>query len=251
MGDGNGRVENQSLARGLEVLTILVDEHRPMSPTEIAQRVGIHQSSASRILAGLGQAGFVRKTTGRRFTPDFGVLTLSSAVHDFDLIQKPRAAMEEAARRNPGAMFSLGMMWRDHIIYFLRTKDGSETVDFIGSGYPLHLSTPGLRLLLDMPEAEALTALRKSRDRHGWEQRTEQVPATEEEALSAVRSLLSHDLLILDGWANPLNMGGAIPLATDGPVALSITTRSSGTSRSDLALTLHEVRHEIQQALQA
>lgn len=231
------------------MLTILVDEHRPMSPTEIAERVGIHQSSASRILAALGQAGFVRKTSGRRFTPDFGVLTLSSAVHDFDLIHKPRSVIEEAARRNPGAMFSLGMMWRDHIIYFLRAKDGAETVDFIGSGYPLHLSTPGLRLLLDMPEADALRALRKSRDRHGWEQTTDQVPATEEEALSNARKLLTHDLLILDGLANPRNMAGAIPLATDEPVALSMTTRASSTSPSELALTLHEVRHEVQKSL--
>lgn len=242
---------NQSLARGLQVLTILVDAHRPMSPTEIAQRIGIHQSSASRILAGLSEAGFVRKTNGRRFTPDFGVLTLSSAVHDFDLINKPRAVMEEAARRTPGAMLSLGMLWRDHIIYFLRTKAGSETVDFIGSGYPLHLSTPGLRLLLDLPEAEAVQVLRQSRDRHGWEQTTDQVPATEEEALTAARTHLSHDLLLLDGWANPVNMGGAIPLATAEPVALSITIPAAQTTRSDLALTLHEVRHEIHQALQA
>jgi len=242
---------NQSLARGLEVLTILVDEHRPMSPTEIAQRIGIHQTSASRILAELRQVGFVRKTTGRRFTPDYGVLTLSSAVHDFDLIHKPRSVMEAAAKRNPGAMFSLGMMWRDHIIYFLRTQDGTETIDFIGSGYPLHLSTPGLRLLLELPEPEALAALRRSRERHGWDRTTPHVPATEEEALAAVRTFLSHDLLILDGWANPRNIAGAIPLATDEPVALSITTRTSATTRSDLALTLHQVRHEIQESLRA
>lgn len=242
---------NRAVIRGLEVLSLLVDEHRPMSPTAIAERVGIHQSSVSRILASLGRAGYVRKTSGRRFTPDFGLLTLASAVHDFDLIRRPRRAMEEAASRCAGMMVSLGMLWRDHMIYFLRATKGVETVAFVGPGYPLHLSAPGLRILVDLPEAEALDVLRTSRERYGWAQPTPKVPATEEEVLATARALVSHDILILDGWAEPGNIGGAIPLATgeEAPVALSITAKDLPVEHTSLALMLHEIRHTVEESL--
>ena len=237
--------------RGLDILRLLVDARRPLGPTEIAEQVGLHQSSVSRILATLAEAGYVRKVSGRRFRPDFGVLQVASAVIDFPIIRKPRAAMEQAAALCPGMLFSLSMLWRGSIIYFLRTAKGVETVDFWGAGFALHLSAPGLRMLLDRPAAEAEEILRDSRKRHGWARTTALVPATESATLTAARALLDHDTLILDGWYREHEVGAAIPIdvGENEPMAISISGRSDLASHDTLRLWLHEARREVENAM--
>ena len=136
-----------------------------MTATEIARRFGLHQSSISRVLATLTELGYVRKTVSRRFVPDYGVLSLASATSQFPLVRKPRRAMEDLAAQHPGVMVSLCMLWREQMIYFLRTAKGADTIEFWGPGFPVHLSSPGLRMLVDLPQEQALKILSQSRDR--------------------------------------------------------------------------------------
>lgn len=78
-----------ALAKGVTVLQLLVEADGPLSASEIARRVGLHQSSVSRILSTLSAAGYVRKTGYRSFAPDFGVLSLGAAAVDkFGLAHK-------------------------------------------------------------------------------------------------------------------------------------------------------------------
>src|SRR5699024_3692979 len=93
-----GSATNRALARGLYVLRRLV-ESGPMSATELARELGLHQSSISRVMATLGEAGFVRKDEHGRFVPDYGVITLAAETTRLPLLTKPvpefRALLEE------------------------------------------------------------------------------------------------------------------------------------------------------------
>jgi DNA-binding IclR family transcriptional regulator len=245
----------QALMRGLDTLRLLVESGRPMSPTELAEAVGVHQSSVSRILSTLASAGYVRKVAGRRFEPDFGVLTLASAVTNFPLVHKPRAAMAEAASMCPGCLISLSILWRGQILYFLRTAQGDDTVDFWGTGFPLHQSAPGMRMLLELPQEEALALLATSRVRHGWPRVSDATPTTEVEALERARTLLDHDILILEDWHEPGRFGAAtlIDYPAEYPVALSL---AGGREIREVAnddkvrLWLLQIRRAVEKSLQ-
>ena len=244
-----GAGSNQALARGLHILRMLVDEGEPMTATEVARRTGVHQSSASRILATLTEVGYVRKNDQGRFVPDYGVLALGSATTRLPLISRPRAAFEQIVGEHPSLTVSMCMLWRDEMIYLLRATSGSEPLAFWSGGFPLNISTPGLRLLVDLPEADAVQILRASRQRFGWGGRPEIVPATEEGVLAKARTLVSDDVLILADWHRRHHIGGAIPIHTPEPhpVALALVDDSGDLEPDKLALMLHQARRTVEQ----
>lgn len=240
----------KALSRGLEILRLLVEANGPMSATEIGVRMNLHQSSVSRILATLSVGGYVRKADYRSFEPDFGVLGLGLAASTSFALTRPRAAMLEAAEMCSGLQVSLCVLWREEMIYFLRTSKGVEPIVFSG-GYPLHMSSPALRFMVDMPEDEALSLLRASRRRYGWPRPTEVVPETEEQALAAARERFQHECIILDGWVEPHSMSAAINLhtTTPHPTALALSGPRSVASDGTIRLWLHEIRRSVEAAL--
>lgn len=241
----------QSLARGLQILRTLIDEGTPLTGTEIARRFGLHQSSISRVLATLTELGYVRKAPNGRFVPDYGILTFAPAIAQFPLVVKSRATIEQIAEEHPGFTLHLCLIWRTEIIYLLRTAMGNETITFWGAPFPLHLSSPALRLLLDLPQRKAASILAASKDRFGWQQPTRHVPATVTATLTAARKLLEHDVLILDEWYALGGVGAAIPLQTDEdlPVALAITGPHDQVDHATLRLWLHDARRRVEATL--
>ncbi len=226
-----------------------------MSQTELADLVGVHQSSVSRILSALANAGYVRKLENRRFEPDFGVITLARGVTNFPLVRLPRAVMLDEARRHPGILITLSILWRGQILYFLRAGEGRyDHVEFWSGGFPLHKSAPGMRMLLEFPESEALEILRASRARHGWPCDTAATPADEVEALRRARELLEldRDILILEEWHQPGEFGAAtlIDYPAQYPIALSLTGRRNLASDDEVRLWMHEIRRSVEKSLQ-
>ena len=243
-----GAAGNQALARGLHILRVLVDEGEPMTGTEIARRMGLHQSSVSRVLSTLIEVGYARKNATGRFEPDYGVLALGSATTRLPLITKPRAVFEELVDEGFGDLVSMCMLWRDEMIYLLRATPGSEPMSFWSGGFPLNVSVPALRLLVDLDTDDALAILRASRARFGWGGRPEIVPATEDEALAVARRMITDDVLILPQWIDVDHISGAIPVRTNEPhpVALAIVDRSGGTSPERLTIQLHQARRRVE-----
>ncbi|TWD82569.1 DNA-binding IclR family transcriptional regulator [Kribbella amoyensis] len=244
-----GSGSNQALARGLHILRMLVDEGEPMTATEIARRIGMHQSSASRILATLGEVGYVRKDQGR-FAPDYGVLALGSATTRLPLIQRPRAAFEQLTAEHGDITMTMCMLWRDELLYLLRQTSGSEPLAFWTGAFPINVSAPGLRLLVDLPDEEALHILRMARQRNGWGGRPEIVPSTEEGLLAKARATVADDVLIMADWVVEGRTSGAIPLITPEPhpVALAIVDDVGALGPDRLALLLHKARRLVEQS---
>ncbi|MFW6600250.1 helix-turn-helix domain-containing protein [Propionibacteriaceae bacterium Y2011] len=245
-----GAQSNQALARGLHILRMLVDEGTPMTATEVGRRIGIHQSSASRILATLGEVGYVRKSDNGQFEPDYGVLALGSATTRLPLITRPREVFQEIVEENPYIGASMCMLFRDEMIYLLRARSGSDTLTFWSNGFPINISAPGLRLLLDLPEHDATAILQSSRQRFGWGGRPAVVPATEAEVLAKAQHLLHDEVLLLRDWHVDGETGGAIPIRTPEPhpVALALVDASGTYSDERLTLLLHQARRRVEQA---
>ncbi|MCW8133873.1 MAG: helix-turn-helix domain-containing protein [Planctomycetota bacterium] len=244
--------QTKALTHGLEILHLLVEANRPMTATEIAKAIGLHQSSASRILKTLIAAGYVRKPDYHSFAPDLGVLALGgTAIRNFPLANKPRPAMAALAERAHGLTVSLATFWRGEMLYLLRTQAGHEPVGFFAGHFPLHLSSPALRMLLEMPEAGALAHLEASRARYGWERPGAMAPASPEAALAEARGLLRHDGLVLDGWQGPCRVSAAIPLAVPGvgQAALALSGPGEAATHDEILLLLQEGRRAVEAAM--
>lgn len=248
-----GGSTNQALARGLRVLRVLVEAGEPMTATQIAHQFGLHQSSISRILSTLTEGGYVRKTSKGKFAPGFGLLSLASATTgQFPLINRPRKALETLSRMCVDHTVSLGMLWNGQMTYFLRTSQHASTIDFWASDFPIHLSAPGLRLLLDLPREEAVAVLRHSRAQRGWHGVPDVVPPTEEGVLDWAAEHLAHDALVLRGWHQAHETGAAIPIDT--PQGYQVALAITGKDRDDvddatLRLWLHDGRRLVEAAL--
>lgn len=242
-----GSATNQALARGLYVLRRLV-ESGPMSATELARELGLHQSSISRVMATLGEAGFVRKDHNGQFAPDYGVITLAAETTRLPLLTKPVPVFTDLLDEFPTLTLTTAMLWRSEMLYLLRSNTGGLTHMYENVRFPLHRSSPALRLLLDLPQERALELLADSRGRYGWDGNPAVVPADEESVLRRARDLVRHDVLILDGWANPGEISGAIPVRTSEPhpVALAIVVSDGSLDADELRIVLHRARRDLE-----
>src|SRR5699024_7700275 len=135
----------------------------------------------------------------------------------------------------------------------LRSNTGGLTHLYETVRFPLHRSSPALRLLLDLPEADALRLLADSRARHGWSGDPAVVPPDGRAVLDAARHHLSHDVLVLDGWAKENELSGAIPVRTSEPhpVALAIVVSDGSLDADELRILLHQARRGVETAFRS
>ena len=237
------------LIHGLELLRLLAQADGPISATALAERTGQHPSTVSRLLSGLVKAGYLRKPDYHSFSVDLGMMTMLGKVRQhFPLTTVPRAALRAQANLLPGMRLSLATLHEHQLVYWLAADAGQEPVDLIVGGYPLHLSSIALRILLDLPAAAALELLATSRRWYGWERPTAAVPADEAGVLRAARSRLVHDCLVLDDWQGSGHLSASLPLrSSDGrPLILALSGPRPPQPAYDL---LHHARLAVEAAL--
>ncbi|MGH7143387.1 MAG: IclR family transcriptional regulator [Planctomycetota bacterium] len=248
----------QSLARSLQVLGGLVDSAEPISATQLAAQVGLHQSSVSRILSTLQAVGFVRKPDYHHFAADYGLLAFAArAIHQFPLIQRSLPVLRKLGPECDGLMLTVATLWRDEVLYLVRQIGAGEPLVMPLMRYPLQLSSPGLRMLLERPAAEALAALEHSRAEFGWSQPTTEVAGTAAELLARARERLELDVLALDGWQVTGRISAAIPIRLGGlqggdgraEAALSLSGTTGAVSVDRIRALLHQAAREIETAL--
>lgn len=245
-------LQTSSLGRGLAILELLVRSAEPLSASDIAQAVGVHQTTASRILADLIRAGYARRVSYREFAPDYGLLILGlDAAQHFPILDRPRLVLEHAARMCMGLQSSLSMYWRHSLLYVNQAARGTRTRVFNGTDFPMHLSSPGLLFLLALPETEALAALSASRSKFGWDQPTAQVPPTEVELLQAARRLCQDDMIVLTDWQATGHISAAIRLPNTGgpPLAAALSGPTDIMTVGTIRLRLQEIRRMLKPSL--
>jgi DNA-binding IclR family transcriptional regulator len=87
----------QSAERALALLTLFDETRTEIGVTEMAQAIGVHKSTASRLAATLERAGLLARA-GRRYRLGLQVIRLGTlALRSFDLVAAMQPAMEKLA----------------------------------------------------------------------------------------------------------------------------------------------------------
>ncbi len=141
-------------------ITILqsMDAREPeLGVNELARRIGVHKSTASRILATLEAAHFVRRNPGTgRFSIGMGLIALvSPIVADLDVVKLARPYIDRLAQEQ-GETTSLGFLL-DREVIMVEQVPGSRAVAFLaraGARVPAHCTAAGKAFLAHLAPDE-------------------------------------------------------------------------------------------------
>lgn len=178
-----------ALERGLAALGLLVGEPHGLSVGDVAARMGIHQSVASRLLAVLQRNGYVtRDAASERYQ-----LTFKLAEHGFQYLQSldlydyclpilRRLASGTNELVRLAVADAQGPVW---VAMAGGARNQLRVDPFIGSRPPLHATAAGRAWLATLPEDDAIAlALR-----HGLSPSTPKTITTVEGLLADLRKV--------------------------------------------------------------
>jgi DNA-binding IclR family transcriptional regulator len=145
--DSSGGV--QSVDRAVSVLEILA-RRGSAGVSEVAADIGVHKSTAFRLLNALEDRGLVEQVTGRgKYQLGFGILRLASAIPGrLDLVRQGRPVLDELASAF-GETVNLAVI-RSHYAVNLDQARGPAAVaaqNWTGQLTPLHATSSGKVLL--------------------------------------------------------------------------------------------------------
>lgn len=144
---GSGGV--QSVDRAITVLEILA-RRGSAGVSEVALDIGVHKSTAFRLLSALENRGLVQQASDRgKYQLGFGILRLASAIPGgLDVVRQARPTLEELAAEF-GETVNLAVI-RSHFAVNLAQVRGPAAVsaqNWIGALTPLHATSSGKILL--------------------------------------------------------------------------------------------------------
>ena len=155
---GSGGV--QSVDRAVTVLEILARRGQA-GVSEVALDIGVHKSTAFRLLSALEERGLVQQASDRgKYQLGFGILRLASAIPGgLDVVRQARSTLEELAA-DFGETVNLAVI-RSHFAVNLAQVRGPAAVsaqNWIGELTPLHATSSG-KILLAHQERKTQEAL--------------------------------------------------------------------------------------------
>jgi DNA-binding IclR family transcriptional regulator len=150
----------QSVDRALSVLEIL-GARGEAGVTEIAAELGVHKSTAFRLVAVLESRGFVEQLADRgKYRLGFGILRLAGATAaHMDLAQEGRRTCEELAAE-VGETVNLAVLDGDGVVNIseVRGTAAISSHNWVGQRTPVHATSSG-KVLLAFAPAPVRTAL--------------------------------------------------------------------------------------------
>ncbi len=178
--DGNAV---RSVDRAASLLIALGDCHGEAGVTELARSLGLHKSTASRLLATLEKRGLVEQDeeTGKY---RLGLVVIRLAERAERTLDLRAIAMPELDRlaRATHETTGLGVIDGDQLVTVAQA-DGPNLVavgDWTGRGVPLHSVAAGKVILASLPEREVLRLVRRGLDRFTDRTITQLEPLLEE-----------------------------------------------------------------------
>jgi IclR family transcriptional regulator, acetate operon repressor len=138
----------QSADRALRILSSFDGGRGSLGVTEVAQELGIHKSTVSRLMAALEQRGFVRRE-GERFVPGLELARLARTADPvLPLVERALPVMERLASAT-GEAVTLGVPHGSRVEYVAQ-RDGGHIVgvaDWTKRSTTIHASASGKVLL--------------------------------------------------------------------------------------------------------
>jgi DNA-binding IclR family transcriptional regulator len=176
----------QSVDRALQVLELLAGWGSG-GVTELAGALGVHKSTASRLLVALEAREMVEQTTDRgRYRLGFGLVRLARAVHtDLELTEQAKE-LTDALALELGESVNVAVLREHYAVNVVQSRGQASVVsqNWVGQLTPLHATSSGKVLLadLDPPQRRALLA----RGLHAYTAATHVDPAALEKELAQV-----------------------------------------------------------------
>ena len=134
-----------SVERVADALELLADAGRSLGVTEVAEHLGVHKATASRLLATLAGRGLVRRDEdGYRLGPRLARLAVT-AITDLDLVEVCRPVLRDLASVT-GEVAYMSMPLGRAVLYVEQVaprRDGSDEPWMWLRGSPLHCSSSG------------------------------------------------------------------------------------------------------------
>ncbi|MBD0322877.1 MAG: IclR family transcriptional regulator [Aldersonia sp.] len=143
----------QSVDRALAILEILA-RRRDTGVTDIGKELGVHKSTAFRLLAVLESRGFVEQSEDRgSYRLGFGIVRLAGAVTaQLDLTRQSRSACERLAA-DVGETVNVAILDAQRAVNITQVRGGASIAshNWVGQQTPLHATSSGKVLLAYAP----------------------------------------------------------------------------------------------------
>jgi DNA-binding IclR family transcriptional regulator len=151
----------QSVDRAVAILEILARDGEA-GVTEVARELGVHKSTASRLLAALDRRELVAQDVARgRFRLGVGLVRLAGAAsRGLDLVQESRP-VSRALAHEVGETVNLAVLSGRDALYLDQVAGPAALSphNWAGQRIPLHATSDGKVLLAYLPEAELAECL--------------------------------------------------------------------------------------------
>jgi DNA-binding IclR family transcriptional regulator len=149
----------QSVDRALTVLEILARSGET-GVTEIAAELGVHKSTAFRLVSALESRGMVEQVADRgKYRLGYGVLRLAGvASASLDVIRLSRPFAEQLAS-DLGETVNLTVLWQHEVLYVdqvTSTTSALQMHNWVGRHVPVHCTSNGKALIAWLPKATQL-----------------------------------------------------------------------------------------------
>jgi DNA-binding IclR family transcriptional regulator len=150
-----------SVERVAVTLEILADAPEGLGVTEVAERLGVHKATASRLLGTLARRRLVERDLGtRRYRVGTALVSLAgSAVTRLPVISQARPELEQLTRRSSETA-NLAVLDGLHVVYVDQVTPVQTVVmaSWVGRRSPAHASSSGKVLLAfgDPADVDAL-----------------------------------------------------------------------------------------------
>ncbi len=144
MTENQQNLGRQSFNRGIRILEILA-EGGASSASAIAAELGINQSSASRLLQSLQQAGLVYKPSFHSFALDLGILRLAGiAMTSFPIVKEAVNVCNEL-HRTYAYGFSVATLEQGNLLHLAKIQENADAaIEMVESkSFPISQSSMG------------------------------------------------------------------------------------------------------------
>jgi IclR family transcriptional regulator, acetate operon repressor len=152
----------QSVDRALALLETLAGAEGPMGVGELAERTGLAQGTAHRLLHGLQLRGYVRHDASRKYSVGTAALRLGDAAQR-SLARSARPYLAELVDVS-GETANLAVLEGDDVVYVAQVPSPHTLRMFaeVGRHVPPHSTAVGKVLLAAMARERALALLRRT-----------------------------------------------------------------------------------------